>query len=114
MPPLKGPIKHYMPWLFGSPGPSASYYYTNDGFPDQYALRNVGSKQKQGKSASWHTSSISGPDASKGHQRRSDELGMIAESTEDAKSDMEGLRDKSPTQRLGGIRKDVAVSVDRR
>jgi len=114
LPPLKGPIKHYLPWLFGSSGPSASYYYTDDRLADQYALRNIGSsKQKQGKNFSRHTSSASGPDALRGHPRRSDELGMIEESAEDAKRDMEGQHDKSPTERLGGIRKDIAVSVDR-
>ena len=115
LPPLKGPIKHYMPWLFGRPAPSASYYYTNnDAFPDQYALRNVGSKQKQSKEASWHTSSVSGPDTPRNQARRSDELAMIEERAEDSKLDMEKQDKKRTISNLGGIRKDVAVSVDRR
>lgn len=113
LPPLKGPMKRYMPWLFGSPS-TGRYYYSDDRFADQYALRNMNVKQKQGKGASWHTTSVSGPDILKGHPRRSDELGIIEESVNDANSDMERHNSKSAADRLGGIRKDVAVSVDRK
>lgn len=101
-----------MPWLFGYPESSSRYYYSDDRFADQYNLRNMNARQKQAK-PSWHSVSASGPEAFKSQPRRSDELGIIQESQQDAKADIEGHNGQSASENLGGIKKDVAVSVNR-
>lgn len=109
LPILRQPLKKLLPKVFGSKNATRGYYYSDDRFADQYALRNVAAKKPN--DASWHTASISGPEVfNRSGRRESDELEMIGERAEiDKQSEASG--DGKVDE---GIRRFTTVTVDRR
>lgn len=118
LPVMRQPLKQLFPRLFGaSKSPAVpSPYYSDDTFANQYALKEILSRQRDGSGTSWHKVSLSGPELFKSAPRNSDELGIIHDTQETGRTDSGGdIVGQRPLSRgRHGIRKKVVVSVDRK